>query len=726
MIGSIGRVMQHKSIILALLGFVVSFFVTDEVYAQSYTGILELDEISSKIETGNTVVFSGQLYTTSGHVVTDATIHIKDDVDFGRDNIITTLYTDSNGTFYGTWIAKPRGSGAWDFYAVYEGSSNVSKARSYTQSAKVSSDYSSQSQSYSNNYEDYSTKITLNKIPSSIHAGETITFTGKLTSNDSPLYNKLVKVMEDDPFIPDERIGYDRTDSDGNYKITWKVSADLVETDFDIYAVYDGDSTYDRSRSPNQEMSVLKYGGSIVLHSFPSSAKIGEVVTFSGKLDLKGHTTQGAVVYIKDEDGGNPDDLLATGYVDEYGRFSTNWFVTDVDEDSIADIYAVFEGNDTLYRLTTCDDSPTRSFGGTCLDTIPLRISGHTPSPPTNYVPAGNEYMELYYSLSFFDKPHVAIVPSPDSFDKVKKHIIPVREGIMMWKTSLEDKFGGNWEVTFEVVDPRTLYFESKPDIIVNLVSHDDHVQCFNDYFGVAYIQPTKPVSTTVCSTHEGKSRSNIDVSATAAHEFIHAMGLGHTFNKSGDLMCSVEDGKATCNNSSGKSKRPSTLNLQAVAEIYGRDGFSNPNNNVKYESKFFLDGSSYNGDPYNNDYNYVAPPVPTSSKCDYTDYTYDTTIKNEKLDSGWYIWWTLCTDDPIDYYFTTDDEYDGFMIFVLPPATNVDDFVNNRDGKYYTCEEYEKKWITKGGSCNIAPGSSLVIYNYEDSAIWLDGYIRN
>lgn len=717
--------MLKGSTILTLLGFVVSFFVIDEVYAQSYTGILELDQISSTIKTGNTVVFSGQLYTTSGHVVTDATIHIKDDVDFGRDDIVATLYTDSNGEFYGTWTAKPRSSGAWDFYAVFEGSSNISKARSYTQSVKVSSNYSSQSQSYSNSYEDYSTKITLNEIPSSIHAGETITFTGKLTSNGSPLYNKLVKVMEDDPFSPDQRIGYGRTDSNGNYKITWKVSAGLVETDFDFYAVYDGDSTYDRARSYNQEMSILKYGGSIVLHSFPSSAKIGEVVTFSGKLDLKGHTTQGAVVYIKDEDTLNPDDLLATGYVDEYGRFSTNWFVTNVDGDSIADIYAVFEGNDVLYRLTTCDSSPTRSFGGSCPDTIPLRISGYA-KPPPNYVPAENEYMELYHSLNFAGKPHVAIVPSPDSYDKVRKHIIPVQEGIMMWETSLEDKFGGNWAVTFEVVNPGILYFESKPDVIVNLVSHDDHAPCFDDYYGIAQITTQRPVQTIVCSTSEGKSRSNIGVSGTAAHEFIHALGLGHTFNKSGDLMCSVENGKATCNNLSGKSKRPSNLNLQAVAEIYGRDGFSNPNNDVKYKSKFFLDGSSYNDDSYNNDYNYVAPPVTTSSNCDYTDYKYNTTIKNEKLDSGWYIWWTLCTDDTIDYFFTTDDEYDGFMIFVLPPATNVDDFVNDRNGKYYTCEEYEKKWITKGGSCNIMPGSSLVIYNYEDSAIWLDGYIRN
>ena len=122
--------------------------------------------------------------------------------------------------------------------------------------------------------------------------------------------------------------------------------------------------------------------------------------------------------------------------------------------------------------MTTCDSNPTRSFGSICGDTIPLRISGYAPSPPiTKNIPPGDEYMKLYYSLNFPNKPHVAIIPSPDSYDKVRKHIIPVQKGIMMWESSLEGKFGGNWDVSFEVVKP--------------------------------------------------------DVSATAAHEFIHAIGLG-------------------------------------------------------------------------------------------------------------------------------------------------------------------------------------------------------
>lgn len=81
---------------------------------------LSLDPISSKVKTGSTIIFSGQLSTTSGYIIPDATIFIKDDVSFGADTIIGTVVTDSNGEFYVEWVTQPRSSGSWNFYAVYE------------------------------------------------------------------------------------------------------------------------------------------------------------------------------------------------------------------------------------------------------------------------------------------------------------------------------------------------------------------------------------------------------------------------------------------------------------------------------------------------------------------------------------------------------------------------------------------------------------------------------
>ena len=517
--------------------------------AQSYSTNLVLNRPSSVVYDGEKITFSGTLTTSSGSGVSGATIDIKDD-DPGFDDLIAKTTTDSAGRFSVSVTVKnwDEFSDASEIYAVFEGSSNYAKSRSSTydvvvehprssSSGSSTSGSSSSSSSVSSTY--YPTTITFDKIPSSIHAGQSITFTGKLTSNGSPLSNALIYIYEDDPG-PDQRLGYARTDSNGRFSITWNVSAGLVETDFDVYAVFDGDSSYSRARSPNQILSVLKYGGSITLDPIPARANVGDTVTFSGNLILSQRGSEGAVVYIKDEDTLNPDDLLATAYVESSGRFSASWYVTNVDADREADIYAVFEGNDVLYRLTTCDSGPTFDFGGLCKKTVPLGVYGTAtapPPPPTEKPLTGNEYMKLYYALDFTRTPKVAIIPSPDSYDEVRSHIIPVQEGILMWKSQLEQKYGGDWDVDFEVIAPGTLFFQSKPDVIVNLVDYDKEIDCASEFVGLAEVTGVKPIQTWTCSSYQGVKRSNSDVAATSAHEFIHAVGLGHTFNKKDDLM---------------------------------------------------------------------------------------------------------------------------------------------------------------------------------------------
>ncbi len=689
---------------------------------QLYTGVLELDGIPSVVQAGSPVTFSGYLTTTSGFAVPDAVIYIKDDVTFGRDRIMATLLTDDAGRFHWTWVAQQRSSGNWDFYAVFEGSGNVRSARSSTEAVAVSSGHTPVPSDSSSSRR---ASIVLDKIPSAVYAGESVTFTGRLTSNGYPLADRLVKINEDDPLLPDQRLGYQRTDRNGEFAITWRVGAGLVEDDFDIYAAFDGDGTYQGARSYNQEMAVMKYGGSIDLDPIPRSAKVGETVTFSGTLSLDGHSTEGAVVYIMDEDTLTRDDLLVAAYVDGSGRFSANWLVTDVDPDGVADIYAVFEGNDILSRLTTCDPGPTRAFGGMCTDTKKISISGYASREPPN-VDITGPYMELYYSLPFQHSPRVAIVPSPYSYDDVRSHIVPVKEGILMWTGMMKQEHGGSWDVTFDVIIPGDS-FPSRPDVIVNLVTHDVHRSCYSDYYGVAKIfsNPKVPVYTWVCSTSEGKKRPDYEVSATAAHEFIHAVGLGHTFNKPGDLLCSVEDGINTCPQSPyPNSKTPSDLNLEAVAHIYGTDGFTMPNNLVQYREVFT--GSS---PPAGDDGVDQVPGVARgmSHGCPLEGYTYDVWVDGETIEPGWSIWYDICSTTPIYYSFTTDDPEDGFLLYLLPPETDIDDFISYGAGSYYTCEEYDVSWHSKSNTCKVELGSKLVIHNDGMNAIRIvDGYIRN
>lgn len=591
-------------------------YVAGHANGQLYDGSLILDPIPSSAPIGSEVVFSGQLVTSSGHAVAGAVIYIKDDVALGADTVIHELITDDNGQFEEAWTAVSRRSGAWDFYAVFEGDDVVSKARSNTHSITVLSGSDSAVQPDGSSVQAAShTNLVLDVIQSTAYAGESVVFSGILTSGAEPIPGAHIKILEDDPLKFDELLATATTDHNGRFLAYWNVGAGLIEEDFDIYASFDGALPYKPAKTPNQQMAVFKHGGSITLDPLPRSVGVGATVTFSGTLNLDSRDPEGAIVYIKDEDPLSPDDLIATAYVDHSGTFSADWFAVRVDVDGEADIYAVFEGTDTLYRLTTCDDGPTGSLGGLCSNTIPITISGThaptvpTPAPTPTPERSGDAYMELYYALNFNRPPHVVISPSPDSYDEVSKHIVPVQEGILIWTDQLEGRFGGDWLVTFDVLEPGQA-FDSRPapDVIVNLVTRNDDPECLANFYGYAIVSPfpRKPIQTTVCSGDVSDSQ----VGATAAHEFIHAVGLGHAFNKAGDMMCSVEDGIATCENLLSKSQTPSELNLDAVIEIYGVDGFLSPNNRVSYQSKFY-DQSSGNA---------VLPMPPVVADPDFVD----------------------------------------------------------------------------------------------------------
>ena len=390
--------------------------------------------------------------------------------------------------------------------------------------------------------------------------------------------------------------------------------------------------------SNEQVMTVIRVPASIEIDSFQKSIGIGKPIIFTGTLKIGHGDVEGLVVYIKDEDPLDPDDLLTTAYVNSDGRFSANWLATNVDEDGIADIYAVFEGFDTFQRVTTCDVGATSILGGSCLYTIPLQITGFIPpptipppttTPPPTAIPPtggeallGDEYMKFLYSMSFNKSPLIAIVPDPDSYDEVKRHIIPSQEGVLLWNSMLKQKHGGNWNVNFEVIKPGSK-FSQKPDVIMNLVTREMDSSCI-DWSGYASIRstPIKPINIVVCAD---SFRGTSQVQATAAHEFIHAVGLGHSFNKPGDLMCSVENGKPTCNNSLFKSNIPSDFNLAAIGKLYGKDGFLNPNSQVFYGEKF--SASDYQ--------NYVpptvAPIIPVDPVSPPTTTDYYTVIKINK-----------------------------------------------------------------------------------------------
>jgi hypothetical protein len=568
-----------------------------DAFAQTTSLTLILDPLPSTVQAGDTITFSGILMTADGqYFIPNETIYIKDDVSFDSDIVMGTVITSNeDGTFSGTWTAVPRsGGGSYDFFAVFEGTSNLGYARSQTYSVTVQG--ATESPQVPPVGGTYQTHLILNKIPSSVHAGQTVTFTGQLTTNGQPLSNAPIYIKEDDPG-PDQFIGNGKTNSNGQFSIKWQVTAGLVELDFDVYAVFEGSNLYDRARTANQQMTVTKYWSDISLYSSHTTVKAGEEVIFSGTVKLEKGNPEGFVVYIKDEDPGNPDDLMATAYVHRDGSFRANWAATQIDANGSADVYAVFEGSNVYYRSTTCDSSGiTFDFGGLCDKTFSLRVIGSLPpmQPPTGGQAqpdkmTDDDYIKLYYALDFNKPPVIVIVPQPDSYERVKKFIIPAQEGVLIWNAMLEREYGGNWDVDFHVLKPG-FNWPIFPDIVMNLVEHDNDVDCVGK-MGVAWVSGVKPLQSKVCTTFGGYTNlPNSIVSFLSSHEFIHTVGLGHAFNKPGDMMCSEEKGSPTCGLSDALRnpiRSPSNLDIAAVVEMYGTDGWQNPNNNIIRGEKF-------------------------------------------------------------------------------------------------------------------------------------------
>jgi len=569
-----------------------------------------------------------------------------------------------------------------------------------------------------------------------IIAGETIVFTGRLVCENGYKHPNVEIIIYENKFGDTDSILVTTfTNTNGEFSVPWVAKTyDSIDSDgTTIQAKFTSLPTesglHYEPVSEKQTIQIKRLLAELYLDPLPASAEIGEMLFFTGKLGLESGNTEGYVVYIKDEDPYESDDLLATGYVESDGSFSANWIVTKTDDDRTTDVYAVFEGADIYWRVTTCDQGITYQAGGSCEFTIPLQITGEVPPPPPppppvpkldsdgdgifddndqcvnsaeNYngyldwdgcpdtkpaepriidsdgdgikdnfdscpyvketfngyqdhdgcpdtipkpIPkenlVGDEYMKLYYSHSFTKNPVVAIVPTPDSYDEVRKYIIPTQEGVVLWGSELAREFGGDWNVDFIVVEPGVDKFSTKPDIIMNVVTRDEDSRCGVEFAGQASfsrsrsdgsaVEVYKPINIIVC-TSGSFTYSTSQVIGISSHEFIHAMGLGHAFNKPGDLMCSVEydDNNQkfdTCPNSYYSSGSPSDFNLAGVKKLYLEDGWKNPNFPVYSFDDIFTAGQ------YTN-FEYSPPVTPTPTQVTPTPTTPTTEPKDLGLAS--------------------------------------------------------------------------------------------
>jgi hypothetical protein len=417
----------------------------------------------------------------------------------------------------------------------------------------------------------------------------------------------------------------------------------------------------------------------LILNPFPSSAQVDDVITFSGTLSLDNKNSEKPIVYIKTVNPTGEDSLLIMAHVNSDGTFSARWTVKEIDDKNNLKIYAFYEGERKLSKLTTCYEDQTNVWSSICPYSRSFTITDDpAPMSSIQYDNVGDEYIKFYYAFDFPKRPIVVIVPSPTSFDKVKSHIIPVQEGLLMFENQMTEKYGGNWKIKFEVIEPGDNYSSIEPDVIMNIVTEYEDEGCFDSYGGWADLTGQKPVTVHICSYNFGEKRHNIDVSATAAHEFIHAIGVGHTFGISGDMMCSMEDGVATCPEPlTSQSRVPTPLNLAAVAELYGTDGFKGLNNVVEFESKF-SGNLNWNSDTTNFTYDRDRDGI----------YDFDDSCPSVAETYNRYLDWDGCPDGE-ETIIISDTDHDGIAneFDRCPTAAEIYNKFQDEDG----CPDYIK-----------------------------------
>lgn len=207
-----------------------------------------------------------------------------------------------------------------------------------------------------------------------------------------------------------------------------------------------------------------------------------------------------------------------------------------------------------------------------------------------------DDVIDIYYDYEWLADPlNVYIVASQDHPQSLQ-YVDDATSAVKKWSVLLK-KYSGSenaWnfnvytsskKLDLDINGDVITAFEPPAHIIIELKpgGQGQERECLQDS-GRADpfpVDPNKPVYAHVFTSCFDEISSydsyHTDVYTTVLHEFAHELGLGHTFNKDGDLMCSHEEGKPTCSVYYGRIE-PSELDLKALLYRYGTNGFSEPN----------------------------------------------------------------------------------------------------------------------------------------------------
>ena len=315
-------------------------FTPSNSAVQSVSIILRPDlyftPLPNRVDEGTTLEFSGQL-TAEGLPLAGKTIYIKDDVDFGTDTNLGSVITDQNGEFSATWDAVPRSSGAYDFYAVFEGDLEVNRVRSATYSVYVT-------------ITQILEPVRVNTEETIFSEGDDLVVYGTATPNEE-LEIALLDANEN--IVTRKSI---RVDSTGSYRttlFTWQSSSNVNFGDYRVVAWSPIDKRYDFTWVSFIKSEPIIYQTEIILNRPPSTVTLYGQVTFTGQLQtIDGQPLAFTPVGIATITNQVPE-TLQIGTTDSSGSFSITWTLRYTSSSATIPVYAYFGGNQVFDHSTS-------------------------------------------------------------------------------------------------------------------------------------------------------------------------------------------------------------------------------------------------------------------------------------------------------------------------------------------------------------------------------------
>jgi len=207
---------------------------------------LTLDAPASTAYKWGSVTFVGRLTRDDTRAGVGGVVINIYDKDLLFDDFLVSGATDGSGNFSITWTVWPSADDFDDtveVYAKFDGSRTLASSSSSVFTIRIVG---------------VSTTLILNHPPSEVREGDVVTFTGRLTRNDTGagIAYTIIKIYDADWLGGDLLVsGY--TNSDGYFSLNWAAKPmDLLDRIVEVYAEFEGLAELTSSESAQYEMKI--------------------------------------------------------------------------------------------------------------------------------------------------------------------------------------------------------------------------------------------------------------------------------------------------------------------------------------------------------------------------------------------------------------------------------------------------------------------------------------